>query len=70
MGHLISPRRREPAAAVSSHGRCPGTHAGVKAPTASLHAPDCPLGSPPLTPARGRGAGVSRAGGSGRLVEL
>jgi len=48
MGHLISPRRREPAAAVSSHGRCPGTHAGVKAPTASLHAPDCPLGSPPL----------------------
>jgi hypothetical protein len=49
---------------------CPSTRAGVKAPTTSLHALDCSLGSPPLTPARGWGAGVSRAGGSDRLVEL
>ena len=67
--HLIVPEDG-PAAAGSSHCRCPSTRAGVKAPITSLHAPDFALGSPPLTPARGWGAGVFRAGGSDRLVEL
>jgi len=48
----------------------PQPRAGVKAPTTSLHGLDFALGSPPVTPARGWGAGVSRAGGSDWLVEL
>src|SRR4051794_27479355 len=51
------------------HGRCPSTHAGVKAPTAFLHGMDFALGSPPLTPDARLGRWNARAGSSRRLVE-
>ena len=65
----VCPRRRGPLPP-ALFMVVPRPRAGVKAPTTSVHAPDYSLGSPPLTPTRGRGAGVSRAGGSDRLVEL